>query len=134
MQVKAPKFELSFFHPRYWLTWVSIVLLYLISWLPYRLQMWLGKMIGRLLYYVLKSRRKVAQRNIELSFPDMPPPQREQLVRANLEAAGMALFEAGMGWWWPDWRVRRLGTVVGYEHVQRILDKGKGVFGLVFIT
>lgn len=130
MQVKAPKFQLSFLHPRYWLTWLSIVLLYLISWLPYRLQMWLGKAMGRLLYHAVKSRRKVAQRNIELSFPDMHELERKQLVKANLESAGMALFEAGMGWWWPDWRVRRLGKVVGYEHVENILAKGKGVFGL----
>lgn len=130
MHVKAPSFQLNFFHPRYWLTWLSVVLLYLISWLPHRLQWWLGKMLGRLFFHVIKSRRRIAQRNIELCFPDMPPAEQQALVKANLESAGIALFEAGMGWWWPDWRVRRLGKVVGYEHIQAILDKGKGVLGI----
>lgn len=130
MQVKAPRFQLAFFHPRYWLTWLSILLLYVISWLPYKVQVLLGKAIGHLLFKVLKSRRKVAERNVQLAFPDMDQNSREALVKANVTSAGIALFETGMGWWWPDWRVRRMGKVFGYEHVQAILDKGKGVMGL----
>ncbi|GAB3030677.1 LpxL/LpxP family Kdo(2)-lipid IV(A) lauroyl/palmitoleoyl acyltransferase [Bowmanella dokdonensis] len=130
MQAKAPRFEFAFFHPKYWPTWLSIILLYLISWLPYRLQLWLGKGVGRLLFRLLKSRRKVAVRNLELCFPQMSPAERDKLLRQNFDNAGMAMFEAGMGWWWPDWRVRRLGKVVGYEHIEEILAKGKGVLGL----
>ena len=130
VQVKAPRFQLSFFHPRYWLTWLSIGMLYLISWLPYRLQLTLGKTIGRLLHKAVKSRRRVAERNLELAFPQMDKTARDALVLQNFEAAGMAMFEASMGWWWPDWRVQKLGKVVGYEHIQAILAKGKGVLGL----
>ncbi|MDF2180038.1 LpxL/LpxP family Kdo(2)-lipid IV(A) lauroyl/palmitoleoyl acyltransferase [Aliiglaciecola sp. CAU 1673] len=130
MHVKAPTFQLSFLHPRYWLTWVTVVLLYLISWLPYRVQWWIGTMLGRFFYHVIKSRRRIAERNIELCFPDMSEAERKALVKANLESAGIALFEAGMGWWWPDWRVKRIGKMVGYDHIQAIMDKGKGVLGI----
>lgn len=131
MQVKAPRFQLAFFHPRYWLTWLSIAVLYVISWLPYKVQILMGKAVGHLLFKALKSRRKVAERNLELAFPDMDDNARQTLLKANLASAGIALFETGMGWWWPDWRVKPMGKVIGYEHVQAILDKGKGVMGLV---
>ena len=42
----------------------------------------------------------------------------------------MAVYETAMGWWWPDWRVRKHGTVEGFEHVEAILAANKGVFGM----
>ncbi len=128
--VSAPKFTLRFFLPQYWLTWLSVLLLYTISWLPYRLQTKIGKGLGWLLGKLAKSRVAVAKRNLELCFPEMSAQERQQLLNKNVEYAGMAILEASMGWWWPDWRVRGIGEVEGFEHVQAILDKGKGVFGL----
>ncbi len=128
--VQAPKFSLSFFLPKYWLIWLSIIFLYCISWLPYKVQRLLGKGLGLLLSIAAKNRIRVAHRNLLLCFPNMSQAQRDELLKANIEHAGMAILEAGMGWWWPDWRVRKHCKVEGYEHVQAILDKGKGVLGL----
>ena len=36
-KVVAPEFEIAFFLPKYWLTWLSILILYSISWLPYKI-------------------------------------------------------------------------------------------------
>lgn len=130
VQVQAPSFQLAFFSPRYWPTWLGIILLYSISWLPYRLQYYLGCAMGRLVFAVFKSRRKIAQRNIELCFPNMTKAQQQQLLKKNIDATGIAIFETGIGWWWPEWRIRRISEVEGYEHIQAILDKGKGVLGL----
>ncbi|WP_416307827.1 LpxL/LpxP family Kdo(2)-lipid IV(A) lauroyl/palmitoleoyl acyltransferase [Neptunicella sp. SCSIO 80796] len=130
MHVVKPVFQWSFLAPKYWPTWLAVSILYLVSWLPYRLQLWLGKGIGKLLSRLLKSRRKVAERNLQLCFPQMPEAQRQQILEQAMHNAGMALLESGMGWWWPDWRVKKWCSVEGYEHIQAILDKGKGVLGL----
>ncbi|WP_299083892.1 LpxL/LpxP family Kdo(2)-lipid IV(A) lauroyl/palmitoleoyl acyltransferase [uncultured Paraglaciecola sp.] len=131
-KVLAPKFELAFLLPKYWLTWVGVFILYSISWLPYRLQQGLGKLLGRLLKVVAKKRFRIAQRNIELCFPDLSEPKRAALLKANLDNAGMAILETSMGWWWPTWRVDRKAEFEGYEHIEAILAKGKGVlaFGI----
>lgn len=128
--VKAPPFKLSFFLPKYWLVWLSILILYVISWLPYFVQKWIGKGLGKLLSTFAKKRVRVAKRNLELCFPQKNAKQIQTLVNANVEHAGMAILEASMGWWWPDWRVRMISEVEGYEHVEAILKKGKGVLGL----
>ena len=125
--VKAPQFSWRFLLPKYWLLWLGAGLLWLISWLPYPVLMWLGAAFGRLLYRTLASRRKVAQRNIALCFPDMPKDQQQQLVRQNFEETGRALFDTVIGWWWPNWRIRRLAHFTGYQHIQAALDEGKGV-------
>lgn len=126
-KVKAPKFSWSFLLPTYWLTWLSIFLLYTISWLPYRLQLWLGRGLGQLIKLLAPARYQIAKRNLALCFPDYTPAQREQILAANIDNAGMAVLETSMGWWWPTWRVARKAEFEGYEHVDAILAKGKGV-------
>lgn len=128
--VQAPRFTPAFFLPKFWLTWLSIALLYFISWMPYRIQRFIGKGLGWLLSRLGKKRIAIARRNLALCYPDLSPSEREALLNKNIEHAGMAVLEASMGWWWPDWRVNRIGRVEGYENVERILAKGKGVLGL----
>ena len=126
-KIIAPKFELAFFLPRYWLTWISVVILYSISWLPYKLQILIGKLLGRLLKIAAKKRYLIAKRNIELCFPGWSEQKRATLLKKNLDNAGLALLEASMGWWWPNWRVDRKAEFEGYEHIEAIKAKGKGV-------
>ena len=122
-KVVAPKFEIDFLLPKYWLTWLGILVLYCISWLPYKVQRILGKLLGKLLKVVAKKRYQVAKRNIELCFPDLSEHKREAMLKANLENAGMAILETSMGWWWPSWRVNRKAEFEGYEHIEAILAK-----------
>lgn len=129
-KVLAPPFSYSFFLPKYWLTWISLLLLYLVSWLPYKVQVWLGKSLGLLLGKLAKKRVEIAQRNLLLCFPNLDQKSRDKLLKENIENAGLAILESGMGWWWPDWRVKRIGKVEGFEHVEAILARGNGVLAL----
>jgi KDO2-lipid IV(A) lauroyltransferase len=126
-KVLQPDFKISFLLPKYWLTWFGVVILYTISWSPYKFQLMLGRMVGRLLFKMGSSRKKIALRNLELCFPDMPSQEHQRILKKNFENTGIALFETGMGWWWPDWRVRRKTKVVGLEHLEKAHQEGKGV-------
>lgn len=126
-KVLQPNFKISYLLPKYWLTWLGVFILYSISWLPYRFQLFLGKMIGRLLFKLGSSRKKVALRNIELCFPDMTDEDRQIMLKRNFENTGIALLETGMGWWWPNWRVKRKTKVIGLEHIEKAQQEGKGI-------
>ncbi|GGF65988.1 LpxL/LpxP family Kdo(2)-lipid IV(A) lauroyl/palmitoleoyl acyltransferase [Alteromonas lipolytica] len=128
--IKPPKFSMAFLGPRYWLVWVGVAFLYTLTWLPFPVIKLLGRGTGWLLGKIAKSRVQVARRNFELCYPDMSAAEREKLVKRNVHRAGMAVFETAMGWWWPDWRIRKHGEIEGFEHVEAILAEGKGVFGL----
>jgi KDO2-lipid IV(A) lauroyltransferase len=126
-KVLAPKFELAFLLPKYWLIWLSIVLLYCISWLPYSIQLVLSIGMGKLLKVFARQRYQIAKRNLALCFPDYSQQQRDKLLNDNLNHAGMAIFESSMGWWWPTWRVAKMAEFEGYELIEAALAKGKGV-------
>ncbi len=57
----------------------------------------------------------------------MSEQDREAMVVENFKATGIALFESGMGWWWPTWRIQKLGNVKGVEHIQQAKKAGHGV-------
>lgn len=131
MITKAP-FSYSFLAPKYWLTWLSVLILYLLSWLPYKLQIGLGKLLGRLVYRFVKKRRKIAEVNIALAFPELDKTAQAKLVKENLENTGIAIFESGMAWWWPQWRANKhFGGITGYHHIENAISRGKGVLMLV---
>lgn len=119
-------FSLSLLHPRYWLTWLWMLLLMLVAQLPFRFQLWLGRCLGRLLYRVMDKRRYVAQRNLELCFPELSNDEREQWVREHFESNGMAVFETGMAWFMPYSRLRKRFTTQGEEHWKTIQSQGRG--------
>ncbi|MGD8175984.1 LpxL/LpxP family Kdo(2)-lipid IV(A) lauroyl/palmitoleoyl acyltransferase [Marinimicrobium sp. ARAG 43.8] len=122
-----PQFHRRLLHPRYWFTWLGFGLWWLVSRLPYRAQMTLGRGMGRMVWRLAKSRRRTALRNLALCFPDLTSPQRETLARANIESTAQALFETGMAWFWPRRRLEKLYTIEGLEHLQQARDEGQGV-------
>lgn len=87
----------------------------------------MGKALGRLLLKLGSSRKRVAQTNLALCFPNMSEQERHELLVQNFENTGIALFETGMGWWWPDWRVNRKVKVHGLEHIEKAQQQGKGI-------
>ncbi|MCW8194319.1 LpxL/LpxP family Kdo(2)-lipid IV(A) lauroyl/palmitoleoyl acyltransferase [Proteobacteria bacterium 005FR1] len=122
-----PRFRLALLHPRYWSTWLGFGLWWLASQLPFRAQLKLGKWLGRIGYHLLKRRRLIARRNIDLCFPELSEAERDQLVRDNFIATATAVFETGMAWFWPLEKLEKLCTIEGQERIQAQLDKGEGM-------
>lgn len=128
--ITPPSFKWGFLAPKYWPVWFGAGLLYALTWLPFPVLTQLGRGTGWVLGKLASSRVKVARRNIELMYPEMPEAERERLVQENVRRAGNALFETAMGWWWPKWRVQKHAEIEGFEHVEAVLAQGKGVFGM----
>lgn len=131
-----PKFTLALLHPRYWLMWVGIALLWLTVQLPYSLLYRLGTSLGRLAMKVMKKRVLVARRNLELCFPDKTPQQREAMLVQNFESLGMGLMETGMAWFWSNRRIARWTETRGVDRVVDVLAQKRGVLliGVHFLT
>jgi len=95
-------------------------------------QFFLGKLLGKLVYRLMKKRRHIAEVNVKLCFPELNAEQQTIMVKKNLEHTGIATFETGMAWWWPTWRIKKtLGSITGLEHLENASSKGKGVLLLV---
>ena len=117
----------KFLHPRYWLTWLGVLFIWLLAKLPWRLQLLIGKGIGLLMYQLLPSRRKVCCINLELAFPELSLSQRKALAKDHFISLGRGVMEATYSWWGNTKKIKALTQIEGYEHLTHALNKGKGV-------
>ena len=103
-------FEASMLSPVYFLTWLGVGLLYLISLLPIQLQLLLGKILGKALYTIGLHRKKIVEVNLKLCFPDKTEEERERMVKEVFEDMGRGLLETGIAWWRSDRYIEKLIT------------------------
>ena len=94
---------------------------------PFRLQLAVGRMLGRLFKLLSGYRRTIARTNIGLCFPELDTWQQEQLVNRFYDSLGMSLVETAFAYWADDRDFDVLGTLDGLEHIESARKQGKGV-------
>lgn len=122
-----PVFRWSFLGPRYWPTWILLGFLQLIAHLPMRINFALGRALGWLLFYLVPSRKRIADTNLRLCFPEWNDAKREQMVRMIVQSCGISFFETAMSLWGPATGLRSAHSISGLEHLQAAQAAGKGV-------
>ena len=80
---------------------------YCLSLLPIRLRWAVGSAIGTVLYWLVKSRRKVVLRNFELCFPEKPLAERKRLALGTFRNAGRGLLSWGFALFASQRRIDR---------------------------
>lgn len=112
---------------RQWPAWAGIGLATALARVPWPLQRGLGRLAGRLLHALLRDRRRVAERNIALCFPDLDAAQQSALVYRSFAELGIGLFEFSRAWWGSVQPMREGLRVEGLEHLQAARAGGRGV-------
>lgn len=97
------------------------------SLLPYRAQLAIGRLIGRLAHRFVGKRRHIAQCNIALCFPDLDQDAQNRLAKKHLESVGIGLMEMSLAWWGSEKRLASLTHIEGFEHAQAAIDAGQGI-------
>jgi len=90
-----------------------LALLWLLSWLPLAVQAAVGRGLGRLLWVLAGSRRRIALRNLELTMPDKSAVERRAIAYENFQWIARSFLERGLLWYASPERLRRLIHVEG---------------------
>lgn len=117
----------NFIHPRYWGMWFAIFVLFLISLLPYKGKIALGRWLGGLQYKYDKERRHVAQTNIRACFPELSEQEQEKLVYDNFVSIATGYMESTIAWFGNPKPFIESLEVHGKEHLEEAKARGKGV-------
>jgi KDO2-lipid IV(A) lauroyltransferase len=98
--------------------------------------MQMGKLIGKLMYHLLTSRRHIAKTNLKLAFPELSHAKRDILCMDHFISLGQGIMDMALSWWGTDKRLTSLSTIEGLEHLQNALKKQQGIilFGMHFTS
>jgi KDO2-lipid IV(A) lauroyltransferase len=97
--------------------------LWLFHWLPLPIQAACGRALGRLGWHLVRARRRVALRNLELCLPELSTAERVRLAKEHFRWLGRSLLERGLLWYAPPERLRRLIRVEGDVHLAERSEK-----------
>ncbi|MGV8961456.1 MAG: LpxL/LpxP family Kdo(2)-lipid IV(A) lauroyl/palmitoleoyl acyltransferase [Stenotrophomonas sp.] len=117
----------SLLQPRHWPMFAAMGIAVLIARLPWMLQRALGRGIGWLALHLAGTRRRAAQVNLKLCFPEKDEAWRARLLRDSFDALGVGLFEFARAWWGSIDAIRPQTRIEGLEHLTRLQAEGRGV-------
>jgi len=118
--------RLALLGPKYWLTWLGLLVLRSLELLPFAAQRRVGFALGGLIRRLPLAYVRIARRNIDLCMPEWSAAARAALLDRHCESLGMALCETANTWWSSDRQVHALAEVHGLHHLQAALAKGRG--------
>jgi Kdo2-lipid IVA lauroyltransferase/acyltransferase len=118
--------RLEFCRPKYWATWVGLSVLRTLELLPFSVQWHMSSALGRLIRSLPIAYVRIARRNIELCLPELSHQARADLLDRHCRSLGMGLCETADTWWSSNRRVHELAEILGLEHLQAALAKGRG--------
>ncbi len=123
-----PSFSLTLLAPRHWPAWLGVAVIWLIARLPYAALLRAGRLFGALVQRVPSPRRRIAETNIALCFPELESPAQATLVANNLRDIGLMMVEFALGWMGSDRGLARIPTRIdGLQHLQAARAQGRGV-------
>lgn len=90
-----PEFKRHFLSPKYWGTWLGVILFLPLSLMPMGLQKWLAKTIAKKLSKSHKGPAHRARVNFELCFPEKSFQEREALIEKHSTQRPCSFFASG---------------------------------------
>lgn len=112
---------------REWPAWLGVGVATACAYLPWPWQRALGRGLGSMLHALAWTRRRVAERNIALCFPELDAAARATLVRRSFQELGIGLFEFARAWWGSVDPMLGGVRVEGLEHLEAARLGGRGV-------
>lgn len=121
-----------FWHPSYWPTHFGFLILTLVAHLPAKVRRSLGRLLGGLMLKLAGRRERIARTNISRCFPELSSDKLDERLQLNFKATGQGLIETASCWHSNLSNQKKNSNVVGKEHLDEALAKGKGVILLSF--
>ena len=119
--------NIKFIHPKFFPTWILILLMRIGVFIPFSSQVFIGKFIGKAIYPFMSKWRSTAYSNISHCFPEKKQAQVNTLVKNHFEAIGISLFETANAYYASDKKINKLLTINKEQYFTDALKQEGGI-------
>ena len=119
--------NIKFIHPKFFPTWILILLMRIGVFIPFRAQVIIGRTIGKVMYPLMSKLRSTAYSNISHCFPEKKQSQVNALVKNHFEAIGISLFETANAYYASDKKIIKLLTTKNEHFFKDALKQEGGI-------
>ncbi len=125
------KFGASLLHPRYWLAWLGLSLVFIVAQFPNSIRHSLGRWVGNRIYKNNKKRSDVVINNLKICFPDLSEQQREEMAQKHLQWYGCALVDYSLLFFGSKQRLSSMLEIEGKEHIDEAVKNDQSIIILL---
>ncbi len=115
------------FAPRYWSSWLTLLLLRSCTFLPLGVCRRVGAGLGLLMYALNSKRRHIARVNLAMCFPEMSERERQQLLHRHFKVMGQSYMDLGFLAWASKRRILSKTKFTGLENYQALIEQGRNI-------
>ena len=119
--------NIKFIHPKFFPTWILILLMRIGVFIPFSAQVIIGRIIGKVMYPLMSKLRSTAYSNISHCFPEKKQSQVNALVKSHFEAIGISLFETANAYYASDKKIIKLLTTKNEHFFKDALKQEGGI-------
>ena len=119
--------NIKFIHPKFFPTWILILLMRIGVFIPFSAQVFIGKFIGKAIYPFMSKWRSTAYSNISHCFPEKKQAQVNTLVKNHFEAIGISFFETANAYYASDKKINKLLTINKEQYFTDALKQEGGI-------
>lgn len=120
------KFDWQFFLPYYWVTWLGLLLLWLLNYLPFKMKRSLSRLLGRFIYQYNIKRRHIVETNLSLVFPEKDKKAHQEMALHFITDAIFILLDYPLLWSKQKTLNQRI-KIKGLEHIKACQQQNKPV-------
>ncbi len=124
-------FSSSLIHPRYWLTWLGLLMAFFVAQLPNKLRHAMGRWVGNRIYKNNAKRHNIVDVNLKIAFPDLTNSQREVMIQQQLQWYGCALIDYSLLFFASKKRLATLLEFEGQAHIDNAIKDDKSIMILL---
>jgi KDO2-lipid IV(A) lauroyltransferase len=122
-----PTLPQKYAHPKYWGVWLGIACMYVIAWLPTRVQWAISRALTTLVMPLAKRRTRITTINLGLCFPELDYDERQALIKKTLTSNVMGFFETAVAWCRSPKHMKNKMRIEGLEHYEAAKQRDAGI-------
>ena len=119
--------NIKFIHPKFFPTWILILLMRVGVFIPFNTQVIIGRTIGKVMYSLMSKLSSTAYSNLSHCFPEKKQSQVNALVKSHFEAIGISLFETANAYYASDKKIIKLLTTKNEHFFKDALKQEGGI-------